>query len=217
MSKIQYSSECTGSNSSDRKDKLASASSGWEDRSSYKETIDLIKRANRKVRLLDIFKSYNINFNKGYSNQVWSNLISCPLPSHKDRTPSFGYNFKTGHFNCLGCKASGKAVEFISAKEGRTKKAVAQSILDHYGDLEDVEEEDVVDPRIEELMFEASRIIRRSYHSDDEDESLLADKVAYWFDNYISLKAGSVIKRSPLDVEELEARVSRVRSLLGEE
>lgn len=63
-----------------------------------------IKAANRKVRLIDVLRHYGFRIEKNHQRPVWSNNLSCPLPSHKgakERTPSFGYNFMGDHCHCL--------------------------------------------------------------------------------------------------------------------
>jgi hypothetical protein len=63
-----------------------------------------IKDANRKVRLLDILRHYGFRIERNPQRPIWSNNITCPLPTHKgakERTPSFGYNFMGDHCHCL--------------------------------------------------------------------------------------------------------------------
>lgn len=48
-----------------------------------------------------------------------SNLTCCcPLPNHKDHTPSFSINENTGLWLCFGCGRKGNYYHFISAMEG---------------------------------------------------------------------------------------------------
>jgi len=221
MHKIQDNAELTSDISSSSKDRTAGGSDAWGDSNGKNESIKRIRAANRKVRLYSILKSYNVQTPKAYSGQVWSNLIPCPFPDHKDRTPSFGYNFVQDRFNCFGCKKSGRAVEFIAGKEGKKKILVAESILEHYADaeyLEDLPEEEEEDPRVQELLFQMSETIREAIQKSKGEATALKniDKIIWWFDMYIAVRAGQKnnCRSSNIGVEELEARVFKAKSLL---
>src|SRR5690606_21221084 len=88
---------------SEGKDSTVDRSNGWDDKSDV-TVIQRIQAANKKVKLINIFNSYNISIKRLHNNQLWSVPIICPFPSHKhgnERTPSFGYNFVQNRFNCL--------------------------------------------------------------------------------------------------------------------
>lgn len=225
MRSIQDTTEQFSSYSSEHEDSDSSGSDAWsEEVSSFKtQAIRKIIAANRKVHLYGVLKNYGIHLPKSYTTQTWSNLIRCPFPSHKDKTPSFGYNFRTGHFNCLGCKLSGKAVEFIAAKEGKPKTLIAESILEHYADSEYIDddfEDEVEDPRVQGLLFEMSETFRECLqkYKNNSEKTKHIEKVVWWFDMYIAIRAGSrnSCRTINIDVEELQTRVSRAQALLSE-
>ena len=41
--------------------------------------------------------------------------FSCPLPDHRDRTPSFSINRAKNVFLCFGCNRSGSVIDFVAA------------------------------------------------------------------------------------------------------
>jgi hypothetical protein len=43
---------------------------------------------------------------------------SCPMPGHRDTSPSFGVNREKGTFNCFGCSAHGNLLDFMRKMEG---------------------------------------------------------------------------------------------------
>jgi len=191
-------------------------SSRWS--SSYSSRT-LIQIANNKRSLLEVLKEYGIRLSLDNQFDNWSPSIICPFPFHKnanERTPSFGYNFKEDRFNCFGCGSFGRAVEFISLKEGINKTIVAEQIIRESGDYEinddlDYENEN---PQIEKLLFECAEFIHRVVFKNHEDSSAInqIEKIIWWFDNYLSTRAPN----KEIFVEELSARIVRVYELLEE-
>lgn len=177
-----------------------------------------IKSANRKVRLLDVLRHYGFKIEKNPQRPIWSNNITCPLPSHKgakERTPSFGYNFVSGHCHCFGCGFTGNAVEFISAYEGITRTEVAEKILSQYG--EDLSTEDFKDyeDNISPVLLEGSRYLQDlvQKHKHDPKAMKHINKLIWWLDFYLMQKApGHNIKP-----EDLQYRIDRVKELLNDE
>jgi hypothetical protein len=45
-------------------------------------------------------------------------LVKCPLPDHKDGSPSFAIYRRNQSFHCFGCHKSGSMVDFLMAYEG---------------------------------------------------------------------------------------------------
>lgn len=179
-----------------------------------------IKVANSKIQLYAVLKSYKVYVYRNHNNKKWSELIQCPFPDHKDKTPSFGYNYYQNSFHCFGCNRSGKSVEFISAKENKSRIAVAESILDFYADadiIDEVIEEEQIDPRIEKLLLSMAESVRAAIKNANGNRKIIAniDKIIWWFDSYLTLKVGSkhMHRSSKIDVEELSARVDRVIEL----
>jgi len=223
MHSIQNNSKLPGDISGSSTNRAVTGSDGWDDKNELNLVILKIQAANRKVRLVSIFQNYNVRIKRLHKHQIWSTPTTCPLPGHKhgnERTPSFGYNFVQRRFNCFGCKKSGKAVEFIAEMEGKTRTAVATSILDHYGDADVEEDIEREDPRVEELLFSMGNFIRESIQASFNSPVKLKsiDKISWWFDMYLAVKVparkGEAV--SNLDVEELDARVSKAKSLLKE-
>lgn len=188
-----------------------------------RRSIAIIQTANKKLTLISVLKNYNIKVLKN-KNQAWASPVTCPFASHKgskERTPSFGVNFIEGRFYCLGCKASGKAVEFIALMEGKSKLSVAKAILDHYGDSELIDDAviEYEDPKIEAILFDLSSCIRNFYKTcSDKSKIKMVDKVVWWFDLFLTIRLGSKAgyKCQILDVEELTVRANKVKSLIQE-
>ncbi len=224
MHSIKNNPEQSSDNSSSGQDRTPAGSDAWgEDKNDLSSIIKKIQAANKKVRLINVFQSYNITVKRLNNHQIWSTPTKCPLPSHKhgnERTPSFGYNFIQDRFHCLGCKKSGRAVEFISEMERRTRTSVATSILDRYGDVDVEEDIEKEDPRVESLLFSMGSCIRESIKEciDSPVKLKNIDKVSWWFDMYLAVKVparkGEAV--SNLDVEELDVRVSKAKDLLKE-
>lgn len=177
-----------------------------------------IKAANRKVRLIDVLRHYGFRIEKNHQRPVWSNNLSCPLPSHKgakERTPSFGYNFMGDHAHCFGCGFTGRAVEFIAAYEGVTRTEVAERILAQYG--EDVSQDDFGDyeDNITPILLDGSKFIQECVQKHKDNPKVMAyiDKLIWWLDFYLAQKAPG--KR--IDAEELQHRINRVKELLDNE
>ena len=220
MQSIQNPTKSARNGSSEGENSGTDGPDGWNDKNDLNLVIQKIQAANKKVSLSSVFQSYNLRIKRLHNHQIWSTPITCPLPGHKhgnERTPSFGYNFIQGRWNCFGCKKSGKAVEFISEMEGRTRTSVAASILDHYGDVEVEEDIEREDPKVESLLFSMANCIRNSIKNyPSKIESI--EKISWWFDMYLAVKVpvGKGEAVSNLDVEELEARVLKAQSLIKE-
>ena len=195
-------------------DSTAGATDG---RGSENSPKNIITAANRKVRLINILNHYGIKLVKTRRGD-WSQPIICPLKSHKganERTASFGYNFIQDRFNCFGCGASGRAVEFIALREGKSKLSVAKKILEKYSGYADEAKFDSEDPKIEEMLLELSAFINRVVQRNKNDNRKIENihKVLWWFDNYLIAN----VPKSKIVVEELEYRISKVRELLSED
>jgi DNA primase len=61
-------------------------------------------------------EEYNLAFD-GPSNKGWWQT-NCPLPGHRDSTPSFGVNPELGLFKCFGCQETGNLIHFVRKVEG---------------------------------------------------------------------------------------------------
>jgi hypothetical protein len=177
-----------------------------------------IKAANRKIRLIDVLRHYGFRIEKNHQRPIWSDNITCPLPSHKgakERTPSFGYNFVSDHCHCFGCGFTGRAVEFISAYEGVTRTSVAEKILAQYG--EDVSADDFKDYEddITPVLLEGSKFLQALIQKHKHNPKVLhhIDKLIWWLDFYLMAKTPG----HKIDSKELQYRIDKVKELLSDE
>jgi len=176
----------------------------------------VIQQANKHVKLIDTLREYSIIVEKEHQFTEWCSGIVCPFPFHKagkERTGSFGYNFNTDRFHCFGCGKSGQTVEFISFKEGIPRLIIAERLVrERIGYLPNnvVVEEDI-DPQIDRLLFDFSKYINAKLLSDPLSVEDI-DKVTWWIDDYII----SVVPQRKVVVEELSARLSKAKEVLGE-
>lgn len=180
------------------------------------EGFEHIKLANKKIRLLDVLRHYGIKIEKNYQRPIWSNNIRCPLPSHKgakERTPSFGYRFDSDFFHCLGCNASGRAVEFVSLYEGITRTEVAERILSKYG--EEISEDDFAEynDNLSPLLVDAAgyiqNFIKENKHNKEKMDEL--NKFIWWIDFYLMSKAFG----NKIDSDGFSYRINRMKELLS--
>jgi DNA primase len=66
---------------------------------------------------------------------------SCPLPTHKENTPSFVVSPHKNIFKCFGCGAGGDAIEFVMQMENVPFIEACKSIAQQHGIQ--IEESDV--------------------------------------------------------------------------
>jgi hypothetical protein len=191
----------------------------WEDSTSGEETRDLVWAANAKVKLFTILRSYNIIPLKEVNNP-WSAKITCPFLAHKggrERTPSFNYNFEKDYFYCMGCKRSGRAVEFIAYKEGLDRYEVAISLLEHYGDVPTAEEFEAGQDFsvLEKELFGLAMTFCEHVQAVKHDPKKLAgiENLIWTFDCYVWANAS----KHKIDVEELRKRTSYYKELLNDD
>jgi hypothetical protein len=214
MQDIQYSTGSASPRDSEGKDSIARESSELQ-----KDLRIIVANANKKVRLYSVLKNYNIKLPQNYKSQTWSTPIICPFPSHKggkERTASWGYNFVEDRFNCLGCKKSGRAVEFISEMESKNKLVVAKTILESYGGY-DLDHEIIFDDsKIDSLLFESAALIRSAIKSANPEKLKHIHKLSWWFDAFISNKLNSSFNNRNIGVEEMIERFNTLKRLLKE-
>jgi hypothetical protein len=177
-----------------------------------------IKSANRKVRLLDVLRHYGIKIEKNPQRPIWSNNITCPLPSHKgakERTPSFGYCFISDHCHCMGCGFTGRAVEFISAYEGVTRTSVAEKILSQYGEDVSSDEFNDYEDNISPILLDGSKFLQTLIQKNKHNPKALQHihKLIWWLDFYLIQKAPG----HRIEAKELQYRLDRVKELLDDE
>jgi len=179
-----------------------------------KET--LIKVANKKASLNDVFAQYNIVINR-FNSEKWSESITCPFPHHKggkERTPSFGYNFEEDRFNCFGCSSRGGAVEFISLMERMRPELVAEQLIIQAGGYDITDEEiEKKDEGIDKVLFAFAIWLSNLTQKNRNNKPVLSqiEKVNWWFDNYFLNNA----PRNRIALDELTARIEKAKEILS--
>ena len=145
-------------------DRDTNALNSWQASSEdiRKQNYKLVLIANEKISLNSVLKRYQIVMQKINDNN-WSHMGVCPFPMHNDVNASFGYNPSEDRFNCLGCKKSGRAVEFISFMEQRSRAEIAKEILESLN----VSQDDIInfdgeiaDSRSYDMLYEFSEYAR---------------------------------------------------------
>jgi hypothetical protein len=179
------------------------------------ENFAQIRLANTKVKLIDVMRNYGLKIEMNSQKANWSNNITCPFSSHKgakERTPSFGYNFKTKIFHCFGCGSSGQSVEFISQMEGVPRHEVVDKILSQYGCSEDELDYREYQDDISPLLLDCSNHLQKLIQENKTNTKFLkkADKLIWWLDFYIDSKS----QNKKLTAEDLKHRVEKVKELL---
>jgi hypothetical protein len=168
---------------------------------------------NSKVSLDSVFSKYKIRLETNYGSSGWQFKCSCPFPDHRDSKPSFGYNPNIGIFNCFGCHRSGKAVEFISFMEGRSKTDVAKELASHLN-IDDMElhNSNFDFENLQELLFnfaDAIRLFVETY-SGSVNVKEYAKAVSWSLDVYLreNVRLNSIV------LEDLEVRILRLKEQL---
>jgi len=195
-------------------DRSFNPAQGWRAVSGDAES-RIVRIANKKISLLDVMRRYGIKIVRNPKRPDWSESIRCPFhKGGRERTGSFGYSFKENFFKCLACGVGGGAVEFIALKEGKDKILVAERILEQYGC--DIENEiiDDDDPKIEKAMLSFGSFLNEyaQKHKHDEEAMVLYHKLMWWFDQYLLKK----VPRGRIEVEEIQARIDKIKELLEE-
>lgn len=167
--------------------------------------------ANNRVTLLKTLNNFKINPEHKYNN-TWSFNLSCPFPTHKDKTPSFGYNFDDDRFNCFGCNKSGRTVEFIHYLKDIPKIVVAENIISNHSKIESISVENnyiELEPKLFAFSNYINKIIQKN-----KNNPLILSKIEYvlnWFDIFIVKK----VHRGDYSVEDLEERIHKAMEVIG--
>ena len=119
MSRLQRKTRSTSNSETSRQ--VRSHGEAYEGEAAYK---DPIEDANN-TPILEILKIYGVVFQNGIKKTI------CPLPDHKDKTPSFLYYPDTNSFYCFGSKSGSKPVDFVSKMERVERHIAAQIILEN--------------------------------------------------------------------------------------
>ena len=200
--------------------------SGWETESDSISSIEekskefewkLIKLANQKVDLMNIFKSLNISFNNIiYSPSGWTHNTNCPFKDHADRSPSFWYNSVDNFFKCHGCQKGGGAVQFLSFFNNKSQIEIAKDLLAKYGDLEDVVEEidDELRKKVDNLILTSSEYFKNFMKTHSNEPKLLnfAENLLWSLDIYLERLN---LAKNNIEIENLEARINIMKRKLA--
>jgi hypothetical protein len=190
---------------------------GWEtpvhDTDSEDDRQKVIIAANNTLLLDQVFTKYKVRLEQTYSGSGWAYKGQCPFDDHRDSTPSFGYNPDANIFNCFGCHRGGKAVEFISYKEGRPKINVARDILHTYGVAEGTA--DIVGfdfERMKRILFNyADHVLSFKKTHGYSKAALDYAKAVNWSIDVYLRKNSNVTN---IDLSSLEARLDKLREQL---
>jgi hypothetical protein len=166
--------------------------------------------ANNRITLLKILNNFKIKPEHKYNN-TWSFHLSCPFPTHKDKTPSFGYNFDDDRFNCFGCNKSGRAVEFIHYLKDIPKITIAENIISNYSKIENISIESnyiELEPKLFAFSNNINKIIQKN-----KDNPLIISKiecVLNWFDLFIIKR----VHTGHYSVEDLDERIHKAMEVI---
>lgn len=192
---------------------------GWETELEPLRTkefnLNIIKLANKKVSLINIFNSIKLNFETTYSSNGWTHKSRCPFKDHSDESPSFGYNTIDNRFNCFGCKRSGGPVQFLSFYTGKNQVAVAEKLLSKYSDIEQayIEVQDEYDDKVDNLICEFSNYFQSFLKKNINNANAIkyAENLCWTLDIYIENKTKNKLI---VESENLEARISILKRKL---
>ena len=225
MRKIQNSTQPDSNSDIDCETGDVIEGNGWEtefDSISSKEErskdfgLKLIKIADKKVNLANVFKSFNINFeNIVQSPSGWTHNRVCPFKDHQDRSPSFWYNPSSNCFNCFGCSRGGGPVNFLSIHTNRNKVKIAEEILSKYSDLDEICDDitDEIQEKIDDLIMNCSDYFKifMKKHSDNPKLLNYAENLLWSLDVYLEKLN---FAKTSVELENLEARINILKRKL---
>jgi len=130
-----------------------------------KDRVDLSAIIARHTRL----QKYGANFK-----------ANCPLPGHKEKTPSFHINTRDNYFYCYGCNRGGDVFNFLQMVEGLDFMEALQSLADSLG-LEMPKRKTSFSPAKNNLNKEGFEFLKRAqaYYSRCLDSGLGQAAMAY--------------------------------------
>lgn len=172
----------------------------------------LINAANASTSLDNTLKRYKVSFDIVHNPNGWTHRSRrCPLPSHKDQTPSFGYNSKDDRFFCFGCKASGKSVEFISLMDGIGKLEAARSILSSATDHQSIEIKVDTSKEVSTILISFSKELHAFLLRHPSKKGIAyMEAVAWTLEQYLASK-----RNAEMDVENLKKRLAITKRYLN--
>lgn len=217
MRKLQDSTKQYSDGYFSGKDRGFEPSVEWEEVefAQYRQNKDidfkLIKLANEKNSLFDIFPKYNIKFTEVYSPSGWTHKTRCPFKDHRDSSPSFGYNSEQKIFNCFGCQRNGGIVQFISFMENKPQIEVAKNLLKTSTTLTNIIENIANEPEddFDETLLEFSSYVRNflEKYRDNPKASSFIEAITWNLDVYLmkNVMIGSV------KIENLKIRIKKLK------
>jgi len=82
-----------------------------------KYSASLIEEIIERLDILQVMEEeYDLAFEEPTNKGWWH--TNCPLPGHRDSSPSFGVNPDLRVFKCLGCQEKGNVLHFVRKIEG---------------------------------------------------------------------------------------------------
>lgn len=214
MSKLQNPREPYSKSSSYIEDGYTTGSFGWEikdngisDKELKNIEKDLINKANKNINLKNVFDIYHISFFTTYSPSGWTHKCSCPLPEHKDNTPSFCFNPDENRFNCFGCSKGGGPVQFYSLMNKTSAVEAARVLLKNSNLLDTIINEirDTQDEEIDKLLLSFSNSINHLIKSSKNKNVLqFAESLTWSLDVYLEKH----IPRRSLNLDNLSVRIN---------
>ncbi len=221
MRELQRDTESDSDGEIVGQNRIVEPSIGWQTEiefSQYRKNkyVDkkIIKLANEKNSLQELFRQFHIKFTEVYSPSGWTHKACCPFKDHRDYTPSFGFNPQENRFNCFGCQKNGGPTQFIAYMENISQIEAANKLLKNHSSLQDaiIELENNKD-RTDELLIEFSSLIRDFIlkHKDNTKVLQFVESVTWNLDVYLSKNVmyGSII------VDNLEARIHKLKEYLS--
>lgn len=193
--------------------------SGWEiedigePKKNLKINKDVINLVNKKINLLDLFSLFKIRLEEVYSPSGWNFKCCCPLPKHKDNTPSFNFHQKENRFYCFGCAKGGGPVQFYANMKSITVFDACSILLEKYNSLEfEVEQlQDSDDSEIAKILLQFSETINQFIKNNNGDKALaFAESLMWGLDLYLHKN----LPKRTIDVANLNARVNLLLSKL---
>src|ERR1035441_5582710 len=85
-----------------------------------------LEQLKRNTNLAELVRSRGVELKKHGGRDL---IGRCPLPGHKDKTPSFIVTPGKNLFHCFGCGAAGGPIDFIMKLDGLTFRAAVDTLL----------------------------------------------------------------------------------------
>jgi DNA primase len=118
------------------------------------------------IDYLSLLDKYGIGIDR-YANSDNVFIDRCPNPDHIENTPSCGFNFKTGLYNCLGCHESGNFEKLLIRYTGISKSEAKRELmsLENTDSLISEIENDLDELGSDEVTTEVKYLSIKSFHN----------------------------------------------------